>query len=216
MDQEQEIEIISSNTRREKIKNFFVNFRKQIITFLVVIILGLFSYFLYIEYQNSAKENLAERFNLAVTKFEINQKENLDLEFKEIINAKDKTYSPLAFYFLLDNKMISSNEEINSYFDLLIDELSLEDEVKNLIIYKKGLFNSDFANENQLLEILNPIIKSKSIWNSHVLYLMAEYYFSRNEKQKSKEFFNQIISLENANSKIKLEVQKRLRADFSE
>tara|TARA_B100000131_G_scaffold308937_1_gene338858 strand:- start:1548 stop:2198 length:651 start_codon:yes stop_codon:yes gene_type:complete len=216
MDQEQEIEIISSNTRREKIKNFFVNFRKQIITFLVVIILGLFSYFLYIEYQNSAKENLAERFNLAVTKFEINQKENLDLEFKEIINAKDKTYSPLAFYFLLDNQMISSNEEINSYFDLLIDELSLEDEVKNLIIYKKGLFNSDFANENQLLEILNPIIKSKSIWNSHALYLMAEYYFSRNEKQKSKEFFNQIISLENANSKIKLEVQKRLRADFSE
>ena len=216
MDQEQEIDIISSNTRREKIKNFFVNFRKQIITFLVVIILGLFSYFLYIEYQNSAKENLAERFNLAVTKFEINQKENLDLEFKEIINAKDKTYSPLAFYFLLDNQMISSNEEINSYFDLLIDELSLEDEVKNLIIYKKGLFNSDFANENQLLEILNPIIKSKSIWNSHALYLMAEYYFSRNEKQKSKEFFNQIISLENANSKIKLEVQKRLRADFSE
>ena len=216
MDQDQEIDIISSNTRREKIKNFFVNFRKQIITFLVVIILGLFSYFLYIEYQNSAKENLAERFNLAVTKFEINQKENLDLEFKEIINAKDKTYSPLAFYFLLDNQMISSNEEINSYFDLLIDELSLEDEVKNLIIYKKGLFNSDFANENQLLEILNPIIKSKSIWNSHALYLMAEYYFSRNEKQKSKEFFNQIISLENANSKIKLEVQKRLRADFSE
>ena len=63
---------------------------------------------------------MAERFNLAVTKFEINQKENLDLEFKEIINAKDKTYSPLAFYFLLDNQMISSNEEINSYFDLLI------------------------------------------------------------------------------------------------
>ena len=216
MDQEQEIEIISSNTRREKIKNFFVNFRKQIITFLVVIILGLFSYFLYIEYQNSAKENLAERFNLAVTKFEINQKENLDLEFKEIINAKDKTYSPLAFYFLLDNQMISSNEEINSYFDLLIDELSLEDEVKNLIIYKKGLFNSDFANENQLLEILNPIIKSKSIWKSHALYLMAEYYFAKNEKQKSKDFFSQIVVLENTNSKIKLEAQKRLRADFSE
>ena len=216
MDQEQEIEIISSNTRREKIKNFFVNFRKQIITFLVVIILGLFSYFLYIEYQNSAKENLAERFNLAVTKFEINQKENLDLEFKEIINAKDKTYSPLAFYFLLDNQMISSNEEINSYFDLLIDELSLEDEVKNLIIYKKGLFNSDFANENQLLDILNPIIKSQSIWKSHALYLMGEYYFAKKEKQKSKEFFNQIIGLEVVNSKIKSEAQKRLRSDLSE
>ena len=45
---------------------------------------------------------------------------------------------------------------------------------------------------------------------------MAEYYFSKKEKQKSKEFFIQIISLENVNSKIKLEAQKRLRADFSE
>ena len=159
---------------------------------------------------------MAERYNLVVTKFEKNQKENLKIELEEIINAKDKTYSPLAFYFLLDNQMITANEEINSYFDILIDELDLEDEIKNLIIYKKGLFNADFANENELLDILNPIIKSESVWNSHALYLMAEYYFAKNEKQKSKEFFNQIVSLENSNSKIKLEAQKRLRADFSE
>jgi len=216
MNQEQEIEIISSNTRKEKIKNFFINFKKQIIIFIVVIIFGLFSYFLFIEYQNSSKEKLAERFNLVVTKFERNQKENLEKELKEIINAKDKTYSPLAFYFLLDNQMIESNEEINTYFDLLINELSLEDEIKNLIIYKKGLFNSDFVNENQLLDILNPIIKSQSIWKTHALYLMAEYYFAKNEKQKSKEFFSQIVSIENTNSKIKVEAQKRLRADFSE
>ena len=45
---------------------------------------------------------------------------------------------------------------------------------------------------------------------------MAEYYFAKNEKQKSKDFFNQIVVLENSNPKIKLEAQKRLRADFSE
>ena len=216
MDQEQEIEIISSDTRKEKIKNFFINYKKQIIFFIIIIIFGLFSYFLYEEYQAGSKEKIAERYNLAVTKFEINQKENLVKELKEIINAKDKTYSPLAFYFLLDNEMISSKEEINTYFDLLIDDLNLEDEIKNLIIYKKGLFNSNFTNENQLLDILNPIIKSQSIWKPHALYLMAEYYFAKNEKQKSKDFFNQIVILENANSKIKVEAQKRLRADFSE
>ena len=215
-EQEQEIEIISSNTRKEKIKNFFINYKKLIIIFIIVIILVLFGYFSYEEYQNRNKEKLAERYNLVVTKFEKNQKENLKIELEEIINAKDKTYSPLAFYFLLDNQMITANEEINSYFDILIDELNLENEIKNLIIYKKGLFNADFANENELLDILNPIIKSESVWNSHALYLMAEYYFAKNEKQKSKEFFNQIVSLENSNSKIKLEAQKRLRADFSE
>ena len=134
----------------------------------------------------------------------------------EIINEKDKTYSPLAFFFLLDNDLISSNDEINSYFDLLINEIPLEKEIKNLTIYKKGLFNSDFVEENELLNILNPIIKSESMWKPQALYLMAEFYLSKNQKQKSKEFFNQIIEMENISPKIKLEVQKRLRSDFSE
>ena len=94
--------------------------------------------------------------------------------------------------------------------------VSLEKEIKNLTIYKKGLFNSDFVQENELLNILNPIIKSESMWKPQALYLMAEFYLSKNQKQKSKEFFNQIIDMENISPKIKLEVQKRLRSDFSE
>jgi hypothetical protein len=45
---------------------------------------------------------------------------------------------------------------------------------------------------------------------------MAEYFYFKNEKQKSKEFFGQIIILENANQNIKLEAQKRLNRDFSD
>ena len=70
--------------------------------------------------------------------------------------------------------------------------------------------------ENELLSILNPIIKSESMWKPQALYLMAEYYLSNNQKQKSKEFFNQIVEMENISPKIKLEVQKRLRLNFSE
>ena len=213
---DQEVEIINNNTRIEKMKNFFVNYKKQLIILVVVIVLSLFGFFLYEEYKFGNKVKLANKYNNIITKFEINQKENVSSELKEIINVKDKTYSPLAFYFLLDNEMINSNEEINTYFDILINDLDLDDEIKNLIIFKKGLFNSDFAEENELLNILNPVIKSESMWKPHALYLMAEYYFSKKEKQKSKEFFIQIISLENVNSKIKLEAQKRLRADFSE
>ena len=213
---DQEVEIINNNTRIEKMKNFYVNYKKQLIILVVVIVLSLFGFFLYEEYKFGNKVKLANKYNNIITKFEINQKENVSSELKEIIKVKDKTYSPLAFYFLLDNEMINSNEEINTYFDILINDLDLDDEIKNLTIFKKGLFNSDFAKENELLNILNPVIKSESMWKPHALYLMAEYYFSKKEKQKSKEFFIQIISLENVNSKIKLEAQKRLRADFSE
>ncbi len=213
---EQDIEIINTNTRNEKIKNFFINYKKQLIAILVIIILGLFGFFFYDDYKSGKKKELANKYNLAVIKYNSNQKENIETVFKEIIKAKDKTYSPLAFYFLLDNDLINSNNEINSYFDILIYEADLDEEIKNLTIFKKGLFNSDFANENELLSILNPVIKSESIWKPHALYLMAEYYFSKNQKLKSKEFFDQIISLENISSKLKLKAQKRIRADFSE
>ncbi len=213
---EQDIEIINANTRNEKIKNFFINYKKQLIAILVIIILGLFGFFFYDDYKSGKKKELANKYNLAVIKYNSNQKKNIETVFKEIIKAKDKTYSPLAFYFLLDNDLINSNNEINSYFDILIYEADLDEEIKNLTIFKKGLFNSDFANENELLSILNPVIKSESIWKPHALYLMAEYYFSKNQKLKSKEFFDQIISLENISSKLKLKAQKRIRADFSE
>ena len=45
---------------------------------------------------------------------------------------------------------------------------------------------------------------------------MAEFFYSKNEVQKSKEFFNQILNLENVNQNIQLEAQKRLNRDLSE
>ena len=212
---DEEIEIINKNTRVEKLKNFLISKKRQIITLLIVLVLILISFFGYKEFKLRNKEKLSNKFNKIVTSFE-NGKTNINNDLIYIINTKDKTYSPLAFFFLLDNDLISSNDEINSYFDLLIDEVPLEKEIKNLTIYKKGLFNSDFAEENELLNILNPIIKSESMWKPQAMYLMAEYYLSKNQKQKSKDFFNQIINIENISPKIKLEVQKRLRLEISE
>ena len=212
---DEEIDIINRNTRIEKLKNFLISKRKQIISFLIFIVFILISFFGYQEFNKRNKEKLANKFNMLVTNFDNGQK-NINNELVEIINEKDKTYSPLAFFFLLDNDLISSKEEINLYFDLLINDVSLEKEIKNLTIYKKGLFNSDFVQENELLSILNPIIKSESMWKPQALYLMAEYYLSKNQKQKSKEFFNQVLDMENISPKIKLEVQKRLRSNFSE
>jgi hypothetical protein len=105
----------------------------------------------------------------------------------------------LSLYFILDNNLISNRSEINTLFDTLISKTSLNKEIKNLIIYKKGLYNADQVSENELLEILNPIIKSESVWTSHALYLLAEYFYSKNQKQKSKEFFNQIVNLKKSN-----------------
>ena len=92
----------------------------------------------------------------------------------------------------------------------------MDEEIKNLVIYKKALFNADQSSEGDLLNQLKPLINSESVWKSHALYLIAEYFYSKDQKQKAKEFFNQIVGLETPNSDIRLEAEKRLNRDLSE
>ena len=152
--------------------------------------------------------------NKITTKYLVNNKLDTKKQLIEVVKKNDSTYSPLALYFLIDNNILEESNEINELFNQIINKTNLEPEIKDLIIYKKALFNSDFASENELLKILKPIINSDSVWKSHALYLLAEYFFSKNEKEKSKEFFNKIIMAKNSNSNIKQEAQKRLNRDF--
>jgi len=213
---DEEITIINSKTRNEKIKNFFINNKKRFIIGVSAIVIGLVVYFTFDEIKKRNKIKLGNKFNLATINYKETVKQKTVTELINIINENDVTYSPLALYFLLDNNLIQNTIVINRLFDELINETNLEKEIKNLIIYKKALYNSNFIKENDLLKTLNPIINSESIWKSHALYLLAEYFYSKNEDQKAKEFFNQILMLTNSNKEIKLESQKRLNRDLGE
>ncbi|WP_435167068.1 hypothetical protein [Candidatus Pelagibacter bacterium nBUS_28] len=213
---EEDISIINSSTRQEKVRNFFVNNKNKIISTIVVLVIILVGAYSFDSYKTNKKKEISNKFNSTTLSHSENTKELTIQNLVEIINEQDPTYSPLSLYFIIDNKLISNQSEINSYFDILIEKTSLDEEIKNLVIYKKALFNADQAQESDLLNILNPLNNSKSVWKSHALYLMAEYFYSKDQKQKSKEFFNQIVSLEDANPDIKLQAQKRLNRDLSD
>jgi len=213
---DEEITIINSNTRNEKIRNFFINNKKNLIIGFLIILALIIGYLSMKEVREWNKIKLANQFNITIINFRAEDSQKTIDQLTKLINENDATYSPLALYFLIDNDLIDNKNEINSLFDELINETNLEEEIKNLIIYKKALFNSDISSENDLLQMLNPIIKSESIWKSHSLYLMAEFFYSKNQKEKAKEFFNQILLLPNANNDIKVESKKRINRDLGE
>ena len=213
---DEETAIINSNTRNEKIRNFFLNNKKKLITILISIIIILIGYFSYKEYSDRKKIKISDKYNSIITEHTEKNKDKTTKGLVNLIYEKDPTYSTLSLYFIIDNKLITEVSKINELFDVIIKDVNLEKEIRNLNIYKKALYNADHASENEILEILNPIINSNSVWKSHSLYLMGEYFFSKNEKQKSKEFFNQILGLENVNQNLKVEAQKRLNRDLSE
>ena len=213
---DEEITIIDSNARNEKIKNFFIDNKKKLILTVSIILVIIIGYLSFEKSKERTKIKLANQYNLALIDLNPDNKQKTIDEMVNVVKSNDATYSPLALYHLLDNNLLENNEEINILFNELIEKTNLDNEIKNLIIYKKALFNSDFVSENELLKILNPVINSESIWKSHALYLLAEFFYSKDEKQKAKEFFNQIIVLPNANSTIKAESQKRLNRDLGE
>ena len=213
---DEEIAIIDANTRNTKIKNFFVNNKKKLITITFTIIIIFVGYLSYEGIKQKNKQKIANQYNSIIINHNKGENKKIINDLTHLVGKKDITYSPLALYFLIDNELIKDKNKINNLFDVLINQTKLEAEIKNLIVYKKALYNSDSLSENELIQILKPIINSKSIWESHALYLIAEYFYSKNEKQKAKEFFNKILVLTDGNTDIKIESKKRLNRDFGE
>ncbi len=212
----EDLSAINNATRNEKIKNFFLNNKKSIIFGSIILIIILFGFYSFDKYQINKRKEISDTFNTVTIDYKEETKEKTAKSLIDIINKKDPTYSPLSLYFIIDNTLIIDQKKVNSLFDILIEETSIENEIKNLILYKKALYNADNINESDLLSMLNPLINSKSVWKSHALYLVAEYFYADNQKQKAKEFFNQIMMIENSNLDVRAQAEKRLNRDLSD
>tara|TARA_B100002051_G_C16571804_1_gene552992 strand:+ start:238 stop:882 length:645 start_codon:yes stop_codon:yes gene_type:complete len=210
------LNLLESKSNFEKIKLFVQNKIK----FLVLIILSftfiIIGIFYFNDVQKSKQIKLSEDYNNLTIQYNLTKNKNLKSEFFEIIEKKDTTYSPLALYFVIDNDLKYSKKEINKYFDFLIDNLNTNKENIYLIIYKKGLFNSEFKEENELLNILKPVLNSDSEWKVHSLYLLAEFFYSKKENTKAKEFYLKILDEKKASNQMKFDIEKRLTRDLSE
>ncbi len=213
---QEDLDIINRETKKERYISFFKKNKKVLIGLLFLVVFIILFYFTYNFYKVGQKEDIAEKYNNTALSYNPNNNSETILYMKEIILKKDRTYSPLALYFLIDNNLNLPNSEINEYFDIIINDVSLTKSNKYLNTYKKTLFNADLVSEQELLLMINPVLKEENEWKSHALYLMAEYYFENKQFNKSKEFYNNILSLNNGNQNIKLEAKIRLQRDFSD
>tara|TARA_Y100001958_G_C21156921_1_gene491748 strand:+ start:194 stop:838 length:645 start_codon:yes stop_codon:yes gene_type:complete len=212
----EDIEIINQNTKIEKFKNFFSYNLRKIIIVLISVLLFIFSYFGYQEYKKLQKKEIAKQYN-QITLKNITT-ENIDeiQKLVEIIKKRDPVYSALSLNFIIENNLVNDNNDVNSFFDIVIKS-QIDKEITNLIIYKKALYNSEIASENELLEILNPLLKSESVWKSHALLLMSDYFANKNNLIKSKDFLEEIVNSKIiTNNNIKIEAERRLKRDFSD
>tara|TARA_B110000008_G_C16895344_1_gene534507 strand:- start:792 stop:1319 length:528 start_codon:yes stop_codon:yes gene_type:complete len=174
------------------------------------------AFFVYLEYEKRKIIKIADKYLFITINYNEENKEYFIKELKDIIKSNNKTYTPLSLFFLIDNKLIQSNDEINLLMDEVTKNSNLDKEIKNLLIFKKALINSDNNSENELINTLKPIINSKSIWKHQSLLLIGDYFISKGEKEKAKDFYNKILNDENANQNIIFQTKLKLRRNIGD
>ena len=212
---DEDIAIVNENTRVSLIKNFFKNNSKNLAISVIFIIAIVISFFAYDEIKKRKKEKIATDYNRIIFNTDKYNQNDIKNEMIKIINEKVDTYSTLALYHLIDNNLIDDQNTISDLFEKVIS-INKDDELRNLIVFKKALYFSDKYTESKMLEILNPLLNSESIWKQHAFLLMGDYYFHKKQYAKSKEFLEKITQLSDVNPKIKLDVERRLNRDFNE
>ena len=198
-------------TKKSKLKKFYES--NKIIIFSVILIfiisLGAFNY--YLETIKKKKILLSENYFQAKIYLETGYKNEAINLLRALIFANDRSYSTLSFFLMLNRDLIGNYEEISSLFDHLLINNKYKEEEQNLLIYKKILFNSNFANETKLLEDSKLLLNTNTLWKPHVLLLLGDYFVSKNENFKATEFLSQILSINNLHkdlydqAKLKLE-----------
>ena len=180
--------------QKRNIKDFLKSNIKILLSiFFFIVLIGIF--FLWTDYSNKLnKKRISKDFIQAKILLNKNSNDKSLEILKDIVNEKDETYSPLALYLIIDKKLDEDPNIINEYFDSVISIGKLEKEDLNLIKLKKAIHLSQSSDEKTLLDLLNPIINSKSIWRLQSMEFLGDYYYSKKQFKKAEQYYIQILN----------------------
>ena len=184
-------------TKKSKLKRFYESNKIIIFSliFILVVLYGSFSF--YLVNKEKKKILLSENYLQAKIYLEEGDKNKAMNLLKEVIFANDSTYSSLCLFLIVNQNLITDYKELSNLFDHLLENNKFSIEVRNLLIYKKALLNSNFVDESELLESIRPLLNTETLWKPHGLLLLGDYFVSKGEYIKAKEFYQKIFTIKN-------------------
>ena len=184
-------------SKKSKIRKFYES-NKILIFLLAFILFAFLSFFsFYLVNNENNKIFVSEKYIEAKIYLDKGNKIKATNILKEVIFKNDPTYSTLCFFLILNQKLITDYKEISFLFDHLISNNKFEKEIGNLLIYKKTLYDSNFIDESVLLKKTKRLLNEETVWRPHALLLLGDFFVSKGEYLKAKEFYLQTLSISN-------------------
>ena len=206
-----EIKVIPSY--KDKVKIFYQQNKILIYFIFIILLISILGTTFYFKQKEKKHLYLSDLYIEA--KIDINSNNNEDAKKKliEIINANNNTYSPLSLFLIIDSNLIKDNKKLIDFFDQITKNNKFEKEILDLINFKKIIVQSDYLNESEFLEVVNPLINSDSIWSAQAMLLLGDYFYSKKDFYKAKESYLRILPVED-NDMLNQQAKNRLLQDF--
>ena len=161
---------------KEKAIRYYNNNKILILSFFSIIFIIIISVSFYISNKEKKKLYFSDKYVEAKIYLDNNENKKATEILRNIILEDENTYAALSFFLILEENLINDEKELLRLFNLMLKDKKFEDEIKNLIIFKKAIYESNFVSESELLETLKPLINSGTIWKPHALLLLGDYY----------------------------------------
>ena len=184
-------------TTKEKLIKFYKTNKilfYLIVSVVTVVVAGII---FYSEIKEKRKILLSENYVEAKIYLQNGEKDKATKILKSIINSNDSTYSALSLFLVLNENLINDQKVLLNMFDQILENNQFDEEIRNLIVFKKALLYSNLAEESEFLKAIKPLINKETIWKPHALLLIGDYFFYKKEYLKAREFYIQILSLKN-------------------
>jgi len=198
-------------TKKTKLREFYESKKIIIYSSVLLLIIVIASYAYYLESGEKKKIYLSENYVQAKVYLERGNKTKAVEILRDVIFSNDPTYSTLSFFMILNENLISSKQEVSKLFDHLLENNKFDKEIRDLLLYKKTLYKSNYVEEPKMLEEIKPLLNNKeSVWKGHALLLLGDFYFSKKEYIKAKDFYSEILSTENLQQDLYIQAKSKL------
>lgn len=178
---------IKDDLFRDKVIKFFSQYKKYLITLLILLITIPSFYHAFKAYERNKSEKILEDYSKAIMMLGNENLDEADKIFTKLLNEKNEAIMISSLNKIIEINLKKKNPKKNI---ILIDDILNSKKLSalntELLKIKKALLIFDKADEKTMLDLLNKNEKQSKFY-SLSMQILVDFYISKNEVSKANE-----------------------------
>ena len=178
---------IKDDLFRDKVIKFFSQYKKYLITLLILLITIPSFYHAFKAYERNKSEKILEDYSKAIMMLSNENLDEADKIFTKLLNEKNEAIMISSLNKIIEINLKKKNPKKNIIIiDDILNSKKLSALNTELLKIKKALLIFDKADEKTMLDLLNKNEKQSKFYSLSI-QILVDFYISKNELSKANE-----------------------------